>query len=369
MQKIIRVLHVLYSLDRGGLESRTMDIYRNINREIVQFDFAVHCGSGYFEEEVLRLGGRVFCFNPLTPFNIYRYRAQWDKFLDSHAEYNIVHCHLTSYANILLKIFIKHNISCRIIHARSSGFDSILKRYVVNSINRGFEDKATHLLAVSKLAATSTYSQLQRNAHKIRVVKNGISVEKYKFNAEMRNCIRNQLGIGDKLVIGHVGRFHISKNHKFILDIFNEILIKDETAVLLLVGDGELKNSMRLLSRNMGIENSVIFAGTVSNVEDYLSAMDVFIFPSFYEGLPGSVIEAQASGLQCYVSKSITEEIAITDLVHRIDLGSAALWANRILGPNEGQREGKYLELITAGFDALSVAKEYESIYMSAQHV
>nr|MCR4990329.1 glycosyltransferase [Lachnospiraceae bacterium] len=297
---MIRVLHVFGVLDMGGAESRIMDIYRHIDRSRVQFDFVVHGDKkGDYEDEVHSLGGRVFRVPKFRIFNYFSYKAAFKELFSEYKdEFKAVHGHMTSTASIYLPIAKKAGIPECAAHARSAGTDPGFKGKVTRLMRKNLWKKADHLFACSKVAGISVFGQKAYDRGKVQFVPNAIRVGLFAFNKDQRNEIRKSLNVEDKYVIGHVGRFHYSKNHIFLIDVFASIIQKTKDKgidpVLLLVGEGPLMGEVKDHVEELGISDKVIFAGAKKDVYKYYNAMDFFLYPSRYEGLPGTVVEAQA---------------------------------------------------------------------------
>ena len=239
--KPIRVLHVFGRLNSGGAESRTMDIYRSIDREKVQFDFAIHTEEDcFFTNEVKALGGRIYSFPRFNGKNYFSYRKAWNRFFKEHREYEIIHGHQTSTGFIYLKEARKYNLPIRIAHSRNSNKDSILKKYTCKLA----KFYATHLFAVSKLAGISEFGKRTVQKGKVKIIPNAINANKYSLNQEVRKEKRKELGVENNFVICHIGRFHPQKNHEFLLQVFKCIKYKRDDIKLVLIGDGPLKNQI-----------------------------------------------------------------------------------------------------------------------------
>lgn len=361
--KPIRVLHVFGRLNSGGAESRTMDIYRSIDREKVQFDFAIHTEEDcFFTNEVKALGGRIYSFPRFNGKNYFSYRKAWNRFFREHREYKIIHGHQTSTGFIYLKEARKYNLPIRIAHSRNSNKDSILKKYTCKLA----KFYATHLFAVSKLAGISEFGKRTIQKGKVKIIPNAIKANKYSLNQEVRKEKRKELGVENNFVICHIGRFHPQKNHEFLLQVFKCIKYKRDDIKLVLIGDGPLKDQIEKKVLELGIEDSVIMAGIRTDVPQLLQAMDVLLLPSFFEGLPGVVLEAQAAGLPCVISDKITDEVKITDLVEYISIDkSEECWAEKVMRLSEGfERRNTYNEIVQSGYDIESVAKWYQEFYL-----
>lgn len=332
----IRILHVLNNLGSGGVEGLLMNIYRNIDRDKIQFDFMIRSPkNNRFENEVIRMGGRVFIM-PEFPKKIIQNYLAVDKFFSEHGEYKIIHVHANALIyTIPLILAKKHGISCRILHSHNTNTRAGILGRIIHASNRIMLDRwATDLLACSKPAA---FWMFGRRAYTL--VNNGVDLETYRYSSNARDCIRHLLGVGNELVIGHVGRFLPSKNHPFIIEVFAEVLKLQPNAKLLLIGEGEMSPAIQNRIKDLGIANKIYCTGVVSNVQEYLSAMDVFFFPSLYEGLPLALIEAQANGLPCVISKTIPQDVIISDNIYTLALDvSPKTWAEHLLNAAEGNR-------------------------------
>ena len=354
-------------LGLGGAECRIMDLYRNMDRDRIQFDFLVHYPSDrtgkkcptsdelmavrepdYFDNMVLQLGGRIFCLPRFTGTNFVEYKKAIRNFFEGHqGEWNVVQGHMTSTAAIYLPIAKKFGGPICIAHARSAGVDSGIKgiatRLLRSSLKRpGITD---YNFACSREAGISVFGEAQVDSGNVRIIPNAIDIKHFAYNPGIRDKIRAELGLSNALVIGHVGSFRYAKNHEFLIRVFAQLtrlvdnddlneynMLHGMRIRLLMLGKGPLMDDMKKLARELRISDRCIFAGNKSNASDYYQAMDYFCFPSRYEGLPGSVIEAQAAGLQCLVSDSVTPEVNVTELVSMRSIKSEPRdWARKIL--------------------------------------
>jgi glycosyltransferase involved in cell wall biosynthesis len=359
----IRILHVFGRLDSGGAESRTMDIYRAIDKSRVQFDFAIHTvDKCFFTDEVNSLGGKIFSFPRFNGKNYFQYKNAWKLFFKEHPEYKIVHGHQTNTGFIYLYEAKKNNVPVRIAHSRNSNKENVIKKYICK-MSRVF---ATHLFAVSKLAGMSEFGENAVTNGDVKILPNAIEAKKYSYNHVVRKEKRNELGLKDEFTICHIGRFHPQKNHEFLLAIFKRICETYSDAKLIMIGDGVLKSDIEKQISRMDMKNSVMMVGIRSDVPALLQAMDVLLFPSLFEGLPGVVLEAQAAGLPCIISDTITDEVRITDLVEYVSLEkSPEYWAGKVLDLiNNSDRRNTYNEIVKAGYDIEMVAMWYEEFYL-----
>lgn len=365
MSEPIRVLHVLGGLSLGGAESRIMDLYRQLDRENIQFDFLVHAAAEqHFDKEIGELGGKVYRVPRFKVYNWFSYRKALKQFFAEHKEFRAVHGHMTSTASIYLPIAKKAGIPITLAHSRSAGVDSGIKGILTRILRYPLKYRADRCLACSAEAGEAAYGKRFMKKGKVEIIPNAILAQKYHYDESVRNEMRNRLGLADRFVVGHVGSFREAKNHVFLLKIFEEIYKKRQDAVLLLLGDGELRPQIEEQAKQAGLSHVIHFLGNQDDVASYYQAFDYLLFPSLYEGLPGTVVEAQTSGLRCLISDSITKEVMITELVNALSLRKTAKeWAEAVLSQAEYQREDHFKQVAAAGFDIQSQLKRYEKLY------
>ena len=358
----IRVLQVVTHMERGGLESTLMNYYRHIDRERVQFDFLVHRQErAAFDDEIESLGGKLYRLPRLVPWSE-GYLAALNHFFDEHPEYKIVHVHQDCLSLVILRAAAQHNIPVRIAHSHNANQDKNLKYPIKLWYKRSIPKYTTNLFACGKDAGDWMFGGAP-----YQIINNAIDATAYSFNPKKRIEMRHQLGLADKLIIGHVGRFNPQKNHLFLLDIFAALLKKESTAVLLLVGGGENMLKIQAKAHALGIAEHVRFLGVRSDVADLMQAMDVFVFPSLYEGLGIVLIEAQTAGLPCVVSDTIPREAYLTDLVTAERLSSSTeTWADNILEKRNFPRIDRRAEIAAHGFDITTEAVKLQEFYINA---
>ncbi len=360
MGQPVRILHILGNTQLGGAESRIMDLYRHMDRSVVQFDFVVHSKEeGYFNEEIRKLGGRIFRVPRFRVLNYFSYCRAWKKLLQEHrdadgrSEFHMIQGHMTSTAAIYLPIARKCGIETTIAHARSAGVDKGLKGILTRFLRCNLSKKADYLFTCSELAGISVFGKKAVEQGRTRFLPNAIDCQKFAPDPLVREKIRRELGIEKCYVIGHVGRFHYAKNHEYLLRVFAE-LVKRKTRdyVLLLLGEGSGMEDIRILSRELGIGDKVYFLGNKSNVNDYYQAMDYFVYPSRFEGMPGTIVEAQTAGLRCLMSDTICKEVIATELVTTRSIREdPGLWADEIEQHLQYQRSSRVDEMKELGFD------------------
>lgn len=366
----IRVLHILHSMNRGGAETMIMNYYRNIDREKVQFDFLLTFqGKSDYEEEILSMGGKIFHITPLTLTSIRGYLKDIQRFLKEHSEYKIVHSHTSSKSVFPLRIARKVNIPVRISHSHNLFISNAgsPKEMLRKFLRKPLQKVSNYNFACSKDAAIWLYGEDLWKQQKVQILKNAIDVKKFSYREEIRKKYRQEFGLEDKFVVGHVGRFDPQKNHTFLLDIFAEVLRKQENARLVLVGEGKLCPDIKEKARILDIQDKIIYTGLREDVSALMQMMDIFVFPSLFEGLGIVLIEAQTAGLPCFASKNvIPEEAAVTDLVEFISLKeSAKSWADKILKVrNQQERHTRISMVQNAGYDICVEAKKLEKFYL-----
>ncbi len=365
MQEPVRVLHVFGSLGLGGAESRVMDLYRRVDREKLQFDFLTHSArEEHFDSEIKKLGGRIYRVPRFRFYNWFSYRKALKEFFAAHREFRAVHGHMTSTASIYFPIAKKAGIPITIAHARSAGVPAGPKGILTKWLRRPLCRRADYCLACSKEAGEAVFGRKAVEKGRVKVIPNAIDAVQYVYHEDTRLRMRQELHLEDKLVIGHVGSFRPPKNHEFLIRVFAEIYRRRPDAALLLLGEGELLEKIRGQVKAAGLEKAVLFMGNRSPVSDYYQAMDFLVFPSLFEGLPGTVVEAQASGLRCLIADTISPEVKLTDLVEFYSLErSPAQWAEYVLNNCGYERKGRLEEVRAAGFDITDQIKQYEKIY------
>ena len=291
----IRVLHIVTIMNRGGLETMLMNYYRNIDRKKIQFDFVVHRSEkGAYDDEIMSLGGRILHVPPIQLKNILSYKKTLGAIFIDNPEYRIVHSHIDSLSALPLYIAKKTGVPIRIAHSHNSNFDTDSKKIIRNLAKRLIKYQATDIVGCSTDAIKFMFGN---SAKDYRLISNAVDVTQFGFDQKIRIRIRKEFNYNDDdFIVGHVGRFEAQKNHDYLLEIFNEVFRLNNHAKLMLVGDGLLKKQIEAKAKELGISSKVIFTGNRTDVSYLMQAMDVFLMPSLYEGLPVVAIEAQISG-------------------------------------------------------------------------
>ena len=285
------------------------------------------------------------------------------QFLKKHS-YDVVHVHSGSISVLAYaaKAARKSGIAKVIVHSHASGIESLKHKIIRFVFGFMLRKNVTDFLACSEEAGVMKYSS-DVVRKKLVVIKNGIDIDKYKYNAAKRERIREELGLEKNFVLGHVGRFSEEKNHEYLVDVFDKIYKQILNSKLLLVGDGELQVKIQDKVKELGLEASVIFVGNVDNVQDYYQAMDVFVFPSRCEGLPFVTVEAQTAGLPCVISKGAPETVKLTDNVFRIDLADKQSWIDKIVALRNVRRSNDSESVRKAGYDIRDTAEQIRELY------
>lgn len=358
---MIRVLQVVTYMGRGGLETMLMNYYRNIDRNKVQFDFLTHRDERWdYDDEIESLGGKIYHLPKLNPFSK-NYLNALDKFFKEHKEYQIVHCHQDCLSGVVLKVAKKNGVKFTIAHSHSTSQDKNL-RYILKIL----EKKKIPKYADKLFACGKESGEWMFNNNNFEVLNNAIDTDLYIYDKEKSYSMRKKLGIENKFVIGNVGRLYYPKNHQFIIEIFNEVQKIEKESVLLLVGEGSLRESIEKRIDELGLNDNVILTGIRSDVNDLMQAMDVFLLPSLYEGLPVTMVEAQASGLKCIISDRVPIECKLTNNVEQIKLEeSPQKWAREILKYQKYERQNTKEEIVKANFDIKANAKYLQEFYLN----
>ena len=365
----IRVLQILHSMNRGGAENAIMNYYRHIDRSQVQFDFLLtEPHKCHFEDEIISLGGKVFRVPLLTMRHPLIYLRSVSLFFKSHPEYRIVHSHTSSKSFFPLYVAKRCGIPVRISHSHNTKSESGILGFIRNILKVLLKSVATHFCACGEEAAIWLYGNKAYNRGRVLIVPNVIETDAFVFSKTIRDKYRSNFGLSDStVVIGSTARFSYQKNHSFLIELFYQFHNMLPDSVLLLVGDGELRGEIETRARDRGVLDSIIFAGVVPNVADYEFAMDFFVMPSFYEGLPLSLIEAQVSGLKCFVSDVIPIEADKTGLVEFLSLETGpAFWAESIMKTIGYERISHQSDIIAAGYDAISSSHTLQEFYLTS---
>ncbi|MCH5214190.1 MAG: glycosyltransferase family 1 protein [Muribaculaceae bacterium] len=362
-----RVLQVLNTIDRFGIATFLMNVYRNIDRDKVRFDFLVsRMPQSDLADELKEMGSEIFTFFPRGR-NPKRHLQSLHDFFSKHASrYDAVHYHSNSFTNIsFIEVAKKYGIPVRIYHSHSISTRGWYHRLFHRLNRRRLMQSGTHFLACSSAAMDWGYKKGSEAYSAARIIRNGIELARYRFNPEIRADFRRRHGLEDRFVVGHMGNFLPVKNYPFLLQVFKRLKERVPEAALLLVGDGDTSGraDTEALAKELGIADSVVFTGLLTDVVPALQAMDVYLFPSIFEGLPMSVVEAQAAGLHVVASEAIPEEAGTPETLTRLSLELPAdEWVERIMACKDRQGERAVPDRLSV-YDIAATCESLMKIY------
>lgn len=368
MQQPIRVAQVMGAMVGGGLEATIMNHYRLLDHDKVQFDFIVQEDSTFVpEDEIKSLGGRVFTIPSYKKLNAYVEKCE-DLF--SHLHPDIVHSNMNALSIFPLRAAKKAGIPIRIAHSHSTANSKEIARTAIKNVLRPFSKVyPTQLVACGVYSAEWLFGKRVVEQGKVHYIKNAVDLHKFAYHKEQRSKLRTELGISDKFVIGQIGRFTSQKNHAFALDVFSHLHRTMPNSVYVTLGSGELMEETKRKAQSLGISDSVLFLGQRNDSQYWYSVFDILLFPSLYEGLPLTAIEAQGAGLPILASSNITKEAFIeSDLTHILSLNDPPQkWAETIesIAAHPTDRTvRRYDDLAAAGYDIHQSAQDMQNLYL-----
>lgn len=341
-----RILVYGMTENSGGIEAYLMNYFRRFDRNKVVFDFVTECPAVAYEEEITRLGGKIYHI-PARRENLIKHMLSLRKIVSENG-YDTVYFNLLSASAVFSELALFGKRNARIItHSHN---DSVGNRKVHIALRPLLNRMTDTRFACSDAAAEFMFGK--RYAEKATLIRNAIEADVFQFDASVRDAVRKEFQFGNKLVVGHVGRLCYQKNTLFLIDIFHEIRKRNENAVLLLIGDGEDRDAVCQKIRALELADSVVMTGVRPDVARLMQAMDVFLLPSRFEGLGIVLIEAQAAGLLCFASSAVPHEAKATGLLHYIDdHASADVWAQAALAHTDYERKNTRAEIRSAGYD------------------
>ena len=370
--KKIRVLHILDELNTGGAERIVVNYFQNVNRELFQWDFVITQYAdikkrGMLEDTVEKLGGHIYRV-PRKRKNYIKNITETAKII-KNGNYDIVHSHLDELSALYLFAAKKYKVPVRICHSHLAGAQRGRGVEIVCKISHPIMQKyTTDKFACGIEAGKALWGNNAMENGEVYIMRNAIKTDKFHFDDEIRKKKRLELNVGENTVYGTVGRLSYQKNSAFLIPIFTEIKKNNPHSVLAVVGEGELRAEMESMVKNAKLEDSVYFLGGREDVNELMMAMDVFLLPSRFEGLPIVMVEAQCTGLTCLVSNQVTKEIKINPNVEYMSISeSPGFWAKRCLSIYQlDNRESATKGIIEAGYEISNAAKELERYYLSA---
>ena len=370
MCEIKRVLCIISIMDTGGAETFLMKIYRSLDRKKYQMDFCVNdTKKGFYDEEINLLGGKLFYVPPKTK-GVLNFQRSLSELISRYRYEYVLRITSNAMGFLDLKVAKKSGAKRCIVRSSNSSDGSSLIAIIAHKVGTLLYNKYIDVkIAPSDLAAMYTFGKKAYENGQVTILHNAVDLEQYSYNTQAGMQIRNEFKVNmNSLLIGHIGRFSEQKNHAFLLDIFKEICEMYPNSKLMLVGEGNLKIAIQEKIRKLHLENNVIFTGVRSDIASLLSAMDVFVFPSLYEGMPNTIIEAQATGLPCVISDTITKQANITGLVKYKSLQDTPReWAQYILSMERTNRSDTKMDFIRNGYDIESVTKAFERLIFTNQ--
>lgn len=363
----IRVAHIIGKWVGGGVEAVVMNYYRNINRDKVQFDFLCDDDSTNIPyDEIEKLGGKVILIPPYQ--KVFKYHKELKRIL-KEGNYQIVHSHINTLSVFSLFAAKCAKVPVRIAHSHSTTNVKEKNKNLLKQVLRPFSKLfATNYMCCSELAGRWLFGDKEYDKGNVYLLNNAIDLEKFKYDEKIRKAKRKELNISDDtIVIGHIGRFVEQKNHRFLIDIFNEINIKENNSILLLAGQGPLMEEMKEKVNSLNLNDKVMFLGQRSDVAELYQAFDLFLIPSLYEGLPVVGVEAQASGNLCYLSNDMTKETKVLDSTVFMSLSNTAEeWAEEILKSLKEYRKHDTKEEVSKyGFNIKEESNKMEKYYFN----
>ena len=349
----------------GGVEAVVMNYYRNINRNKIQFDFICDDDSKKIPyEEINALGGRVILIPPYQ--RIFTYQKKLECVLRK-GKYKIVHSHINTLSIFPLRIAKKVGVPVRIAHSHSTSSKKELKKSIIKYILKPFATRyPTDFCACSEHAGRWLFGNKIFEEGKVTLINNGIDIDKFLFNENIRKKIRTEMNFrDDDIVIGHVGRFVKQKNHEFLIDIFQKLHSSNPNYKLLLIGQGPLEEIINKKVTEYELTNDSFLVGQKDNVFEYYQAMDIFVFPSLYEGLGMALIEAQIAGLPCITSFEVPRVAKVSDnFFFEKKEATISEWIEAILNTKMENRNVMRDVFIKCGYDIKNEAGKLEDLYI-----
>lgn len=356
------ILHMLGSTERGGAQTFVMNLFHAIDRNQFSFDFYIANNvPGAYDLEIERLGGKIYR-NSSSKHGLNKYYVQYisqKRFFEAHREYDTIHLHTNSSTSVLSLIAAKNaGVSQRIVHSHSTGTKKSITHFLFRWLLPLY---ATEMIACGIEAGRFLYG---KRFNTNNVIPNAIDADRFTYSEDNRRHIREQVGINDEIVIGHIGRFVEVKNHRFIIDCFSEYKLMNPHSKLMLVGSGELMETIETYAAEKGVLSDVLFLGDREDVYALLSAMDILVLPSFHEGIPITLIEAQANGIPIFASSTVAYESKQTNCVEFLDLAIGAnKWAEAINNRLTQNISTRINKIVGSTYDVKTQVKRISQLY------
>lgn len=365
MPEPIRVLQVVPAMNAGGMETFIMNVYRAIDRGRVQFDFLYHYDMPcFYDEEIAALGGRVYKLTVRQDNDLVRYLRALGRFFAAHPEYRVLHGHYSGFGMFYNPAAKRAGITVRAGHSHNTDYEKGLVGFLDRCMSFFFVYGLTHRFACGQAAGRALY-----RGRPFTFLPNGVNAAAFLPDPAARARVRGALGLPENaLLLGHIGRFTPQKNHAFLLELFAEIARRQPRAALVLLGDGPLLEQTRQRAAALGLAGRVHFAGLQRDTRAFYSAMDGFLLPSLFEGLPVVLVEAQAAGLPCFVSDAVDPTAAFCSGVRflPVSAGQAGAWADAVLAGPLARNPRALAETRAAGYDIVKTAAALQEFYLAA---
>ncbi|PIC99892.1 glycosyltransferase [Sporosarcina sp. P29] len=358
---MIRVLHVISSLDGGGVESMLFNYYSNLDRKKIQFDFVVHGDDvGMLEERLHIYNTNIFHVTP-KKVSVLKNMIEINRVIKKN-NYDVVHCH-QNFSNAPTLLIAKLNsVKVRISHAHGSKEEYELKVIMKNKIARLINNYfANYYFSCGIRAGKWLHGEKWLQNEENILMNNAIDVNKFRYNKEIRSQNREKYKLGKKIVLLHVGRFSKEKNHLFLINIMELLVKKSDRYVLLFVGNGILEDTLKKCVQDKGLVDNIIFLGVRKDIAELMNIADIFLLPSMHEGFPVTLIEAQSTGINILASSEITKETAITDLIEYISIEKEELWVEKIINTKIENRNSRSEDIKREGYSIKEQAIKYEN--------
>lgn len=362
----VRILQVFGGLNRGGAETMVMNLYRNIDRDKIQFDFVTHQNyEGDYEDEIKKMGGRIFRVPKYKVINHLRYINARKKLLREHPEWKIIHGHMYTIASIYLKV-ANNEDRLTIAHSHNTSNGKGLKSIVKTIIEKPIASVADRFMACSNEAGRWLFGEDIVNSDIYTMIPNAIDVNSFKLNEGKRQKSREDLYLNGKIVIGHIARYNYQKNFPFLIKFVEELSKRNSNYVLLQIGDGKNHEELQRKIKEKSLEKNFISLGVRKDIPDLMQAMDIFILPSLFEGLPVTVVEAQASGLPCLLSDRVTEDVNLTKSIEYLPIDQGvSIWVNKVLNMSKERKLDAPDKVRKAGYDISYTADMIQEYYLN----
>lgn len=357
----IRILQVVNGMNMGGIENYIINILRNIDRNQYKVDFLYATDKEcYFDREINKYGCSIFRITGRNK-NLFRHLKDLSSFFYTHNEYDVVHIHYNlSFCFTVARAAKKAGIKKIIVHSHNTSG----RHRIIHNIFKPMLDIYANVHCACSTEAANWMFTKKSNKKGVTLLYNAINSESYIFDEARRKKIRDEFNLGERFIVGHIGRFSYQKNHQFLLEIFNSLKKINEDAVLLLIGEGELMNEIDMKISSLELSDSVIKLGIRKDVDELLSAFDVFVFPSFFEGLPVTLVEVQANGLSCLASDNISKEVCFTDLINFMSLEQMPEdWVSKIRTTDKNIRSDYNKQIAKTRFNIENEVEVIQNLY------